>query len=327
MTLALIFLFIGLAAGIYLGSKRGIPFTVIRPTPWAIGIMQGSSLAALASPQNLKNPVLTASDVTDCKAEFVADPFLLIENEKKYMFFEVLDLEENKGVIALASSGDGLKWRYERVVLRESFHLSYPFVFKWQNDYYMVPETFQTHAVRLYKARSFPYEWEFVKNLLDGQDFVDATLFQHQEKWWMFVSTTANNILYLYHAESPLGPWLSHASNPLVSNNLRHARPGGKVAAIDGKLIRFAQDDFPEYGTAVHAFEILELSPTIYREQKLAGKPLLRPTGGLRWNAAGMHHIAIEQQASNMLIAAVDGRGRERSIGIQHWRGQRPKFN
>jgi len=61
------------------------------------------------------NPVLTASDVTDREATFVADPFLFHEGSTWYMFFEVLsNLGEQ---IGLASSSDGLHWTYQQIVL------------------------------------------------------------------------------------------------------------------------------------------------------------------------------------------------------------------
>ena len=98
----------------------------------------------LIEPSNIVNPILTASDIDDINATYVADPFLFFENDIWYMFFEVFNENTNQGDIALATSNDGFHWTYQQVVLDESFHLSYPYVFKWQNDYYMMPETGKT---------------------------------------------------------------------------------------------------------------------------------------------------------------------------------------
>ena len=57
------------------------------------------------------------------------------------MFIEVKNAETRHGEIALARSSDGVAWRYDSVVLREPFHLSYPHVFKTGGRYYMTPET------------------------------------------------------------------------------------------------------------------------------------------------------------------------------------------
>ena len=40
----------------------------------------------LITPSGIVNPVLTADDVTDVTARFVADPFLFYENAHWYMF-------------------------------------------------------------------------------------------------------------------------------------------------------------------------------------------------------------------------------------------------
>ena len=46
--------------------------------------------------------------------------------------------------------------------------MSYPQVFKWGDEFYMVPETVAAYEVRLYKALEFPFKWVFVKTLMKG---------------------------------------------------------------------------------------------------------------------------------------------------------------
>ena len=111
---------------------------ICRRDRWSIGIYVGDSPYHFWPAKNLRNPVLTAKDVTDRKAEFVADPFMVKEQGIWYMFFEVLDRASGKGEIGLAVSGNGLHWAYRQIILTESFHLSYPYVFKWEGEYYMI---------------------------------------------------------------------------------------------------------------------------------------------------------------------------------------------
>src|SRR5690242_2048118 len=96
---------------------------------WSLGIYAGSSALALSPAPGISNPVLTAQDVTDVPAAFLADPFMLFANGDWYMFFEIMHRERRVGEIGLATSRDGLRWEYRKVVLRETFHLSYPCVF------------------------------------------------------------------------------------------------------------------------------------------------------------------------------------------------------
>ena len=161
--------------------------------PWSIGIYEGNSPFKLSSPANISNPVLTGKNCGD--AEFVADPFMLRKNGKFFMFFERLNRANDQGDIAYAESADGKNWKYKKVVIDEKFHLSYPNVFEWNGNDYMILESHQDLSVRLYKAESFPTEWKYVKNLLSGYSFVDPSIFRYNNKWWMFATTPASNIL------------------------------------------------------------------------------------------------------------------------------------
>jgi len=73
-----------------------------------------------------------------------------------------LNTATNQGNIGYATSDNGLDWTYQQIVLDEPYHLSYPYVFEWQGDYYMVPESYQVNSILLYRAVNFPTDWEFV---------------------------------------------------------------------------------------------------------------------------------------------------------------------
>jgi len=272
---------------------------------WSIGIYSGPSPFALAPAA--VNPVLRAGDVTDAEAEFVADPFLLRRPEGWYMYFEVLLRESRRGVIGLASSQDGLAWNYERIVLKEPFHLSYPQVFQFEGSVYMLPETLDANAVRLYRATRFPDRFEPVCDLIEGQ-WADPTIFFDQGLWWIFACSTPYNhrTLYLFCAEELQGPWRPHPSNPVVANDRRIGRCGGRVLRTEGRLIRFAQDSVPMYGSRLRAMEILELNGAACREAERAESPVLEPSVG-GWNSNGMHHLDALELDSGDWLACVDG--------------------
>jgi hypothetical protein len=280
-----------------------------RPLPqWSIGLYAGRSPLALAPIAGVPNPVLSAADVTDVPAGFVADPFLLRRDGRWHLFFEVLNRETGRGEIGLATSGDGRRWTYERVVLREPFHLSYPYVFAVGDDVFMVPETLAPGAVRLYRAAAFPGGWELAGELVRG-GFADPSLVRWQERWWLFACSNPphNDELRLYVADELPGPWREHPRSPVVSGDRRRARPAGRVIPWEGRLLRFAQDCVPVYGTGVRAFDILELSAGEYREAETAGSPILEASGS-GWNGAGMHHVDAHPDGDGGWLAAVDAR-------------------
>jgi hypothetical protein len=269
---------------------------------WSIAIYRG------LSPFNLEPapPVLTKADITDVPAAFVADPFMLRRDHTWYMFFEVMNLETRLGEIGLATSNDGLNWTYDRIVLREPFHLSYPHVFVWQNEHYMIPEMIGADAVCLYKALDFPYNWARFVELVKGAH-ADPSLLRFDDRWWLFTCSPPyqHATLKLYFADELLGPWTEHPKSPLIRNDMSRARPAGRILKFDNRLFRLAQDCAPRYGSSVRAFEIKNLTTNDYAEVELR-IPILKASGS-GWNANGMHHIDAHQQANGYWLACVDG--------------------
>ncbi len=276
---------------------------------WAIGILAGPSPLDLASAPGVTNPVITRDHVTDVPASFVADPFLMRTNDRWHLFFEVLNRSSKRGEIALSTSPDLATWTYERVVLAEPFHLSYPFVFEWDGTIYMVPETHETQSIRLYRADPFPHRWTHVHTLLSGQPFADSTLFRHDGRWWMFTECSpalASDTLRLYHADALSGPWIEHPASPIVSGDAHRSRPAGRVLHGPDGLFRLAQDCAPRYGSSVQAFEITALTTATYVERPARPGPVLAGSGS-GWNADRMHHGDAHEIAPGQWIAAVDG--------------------
>ncbi len=264
MTLALL-----VAAGLLGCSTASQPDTDSAPperdrNAWTVGILTGSSPFELSTPEGVTNPVLTASDVTDFDADIVAHPFLYVSDSRYYLFCTVKFGATDEGGIGLAESPDGLHWKYRQMVIKEPFVLSYPYVFKWENDYYLIPEAHTETSVRLYRATNFPLEWTYEGDLISGDHFISASLAHFQDRWWMFVSPEGNRTLRLFYSPELKGPWTEHPLSPIVKDDPDIARPGGRVIEIDGTLYRMGQDCDPTYGNQLHAFRITEISPTAY---------------------------------------------------------------
>jgi hypothetical protein len=285
--------------GIQRQPKRKAPI-------WSIGVFSGSTLVDLKPIEGAGMPVLSAADVTDVPAEFVADPFMIKVDCAWYMFFEVMNAQTDKGEIGLATSTDGLQWHYQQIVLSEPFHLSYPQVFCLDNDYFMIPESYEANSIRLYKARSFPRNWSLVANIVEGA-WVDSSVFFLNGLWWLFSNPQLppNQTLELFYATSIVGPWHRHPMSPLIEGNNRVARGGGRVIVANDRPVRFAQDCFPAYGSRVRAFEVSVLTTSSYAEREIEGSPILGP-GRQPWNQSGMHHID-PHFINGQWFACVDG--------------------
>jgi hypothetical protein len=292
-------------------GSDGVPLTSVE-NRWSIGVYAGPSPVALA-PRN-PQPVFTADRVTDIEARFVADPFLVRQDGRWHLFFEAFNAITSQGDIALATSDDAARWDYQRVVLDEPFHLSYPYVFEADGAYYMVPECASLQSIRLYRASQFPTRWQFVATLVSGTGVVDPSVLYTDGRWWMFASAPGDAALYAYYADRPEGPWLPHAANPIVRDAPDHARPGGRVLPWNERVIRFAQDDATSYGTSVSAYEITTLTTEQYSERPVSPPAQFRASDR-GWNSAGMHHVDVHQAASESWIAAVDGSERVLMLG------------
>ena len=278
-------------------------------TQFSVGIYAGASPFDLKPAPSASNPVLTRMDITEAPAGTVADPFMLKVRDTWYMFFELTNQFHHKGEIALATSQNAFEWKFEQIVLAEPFHMSYPYVFEWEGDFYMVPETGRDKSVRLYKAGRFPLDWTHVATILEGSRFSDSSIFRFDNLWWLFTDAGANAkspTLRLYFADNLHGPWTEHPKSPLADGDTRISRPGGRVIIIAGTPYRFAQNVYPVYGTEVRAFEIHELSTTTYRERQVGDDPIIGP-GTEAWNRHGMHHIDPHLLEDGSWLACVDG--------------------
>jgi hypothetical protein len=249
-------------------------------------------------------PILTGRDATDVNGRAVADPFLLRIAERWYVFFEIWNIDIDRGEIAYATSDDGLSWIYGEVVLREPFHLSYPHVLEWNGNVYMIPESRQDRSVHLYVADDFPRGWRRAATLLHGA-FADPTVVRYHDRWWMFAQRGLDE-LRLFSSRRLDGGWTPHAGNPLFAGNRTRTRPGGRILEENGRLIRPAQDGWPSYGHSLRAFEILTLSDDAYQERELDDSPLLRASRS-GWNAVGMHHLDAIRRPDGSWLALVDG--------------------
>ena len=234
------------------------------------------------------------------KGRFFADPHVITWNGEDFIFFEDYSFEAGKGVISFVKIDNRGRATAPQLALEQSYHLSYPFLLQWNGQVYMVPETSQTKSVQLLRAKRFPDQWEFISNLIEGYPAVDATLFEHGGRWFMFANISERggstwDELFLFVADTPLGPWRPHPQNP-VKSDARSARPAGNLFRRGDRIIRPSQDCTNGYGSSVVFSEVDVLSDTDYREHRIGSI-------AATWtkNIAGTHTYS-----SNAALEAVD---------------------
>lgn len=210
------------------------------------------------------------------KDRFYADPFVMQKDGSHYIFFEEMSYQKGRAHISLVSVNENKEVSTPVTVLEKPYHLSYPFVLRHDDDYYMIPETASNKTVELYKATRFPYEWEHVMNLMEAVELMDATIHFENGKWWLFANSrnhafvSTNDQLFLFYSDQLFSKsWTPHPQNP-VATHAGNCRPAGRIFRKDNKLYRPAQNNASQqYGYGLTLNEIEVLTETIYQEKEV----------------------------------------------------------
>jgi hypothetical protein len=202
------------------------------------------------------------------KGRFYADPFLIQEENKRFVFFEDYDYSTGRGRISCAEIRDG-SLANPVTALERPYHLSYPCLFRDRNTLYMIPETASNGTIELYVCEKFPNVWKLQCELFRARA-VDTTIWVQDGIFWLFTTMQEPNglttQLWLFHSHCPAGPWIKHPSNP-ISTDVRNSRGAGAIFQQDGKLFRPSQDCSKQYGRAFALNEIVLLDAGHYRER------------------------------------------------------------
>ncbi|XP_065870295.1 glucosamine inositolphosphorylceramide transferase 1 [Euphorbia lathyris] len=312
----------------YMGGFNSLGCQGDNEGSWSIGTFYGDSPFSLKSIETMNmekddkaawpvaNPVVTCASVSDAgfPSNFVADPFLYIQGDTLYLFFETKNSVTMQGDIGVAKSTDkGATWQQLGIALDEDWHLSYPYVFDYLGEIYMMPEASENGELRLYRAVNFPLQWRLEKVLIK-KPLVDSFIIKHDGEYWLFGSdhsafgTERNGQLEIWHSNSPLGPWKPHKKNPIYNiDKSLGARNGGRPFLYDGNLYRVGQDCGETYGRRVRVFKVEVLTKEDYKEVEV---PLgfEEPTKGRNaWNGARYHHLDVQQLSSGEWIGVMDG--------------------
>lgn len=295
---------------------------------WSIGVFYGDSPFSLlpieakgvgkdeSGAWPVANPVITCASVSDAgfPSNFVADPFLYIQDDTFYVFYETKNAVTMQGDIGVSKSTDrGATWKQLGIALDEDWHLSYPYVFNYNDQIYMMPESSQKGELRLYRAVNFPLQWRLEKVLIK-KPIIDAFLIKHGTKYWIFGSDHSvfgakkNGELEIYHSDSPLGPWKLHKKNPIhnVDKSLG-ARNGGRPFVYNGHLYRVGQDCGETYGKRIRTFRVDVLTEEDYKEVEVPSGFLESKKGRNSWNGVRYHHLDAQQLSSGEWVGVMDG--------------------
>lgn len=207
------------------------------------------------------------------KGTFWADPFVIARDNKYYLFLEEFIYKKMKGHISVVELDDKGIILSREIIIDQSYHLSYPFIFESGNSYYMIPESSCNKSISLYRCIEFPKKWEFVLNLMENISAVDTTLFYYENKWWLFTSIDDTGIktdsftkLFLFYSDNfPSRDWHSHPANPIVVD-VKTSRSAGAVFIHEKEIYRPSQNCSGRYGRSININKITKLDENEYEE-------------------------------------------------------------
>lgn len=221
-----------------------------------------------------------------------ADPFLLEHDGDLFCFFEDLPHGSDKARIGVARVREN-RLEFLGSALETGYHLSFPFVFKHEGEIFMLPETIGANRVEVWKATDFPLGWTRHAVALEGQQFADPVLLEHDGAWWLFANPSNDSIgdfnseLWLFRVGGlDLKKIEPHPLNPVVVGS-DTARSAGRVLCVDGRLLRLSQDNSGNiYGYGLNIMEVTTLTVSDYQERRIRHICPDDIPG-----AAGCHHI------------------------------------
>ena len=245
---------------------------------------------------------------TSFRAEFVmpatqekwyADPILVDHEGKTFLFYEAVN--NDHGRIEVVEVLKSCTLGEPTVILEDECHYSYPFVFQWQGNWYMIPESSASNQVRLYRSVDFPTKWEMMDVLLQQQS-VDTTVFEWDGQLYLltYLLCPGSERVKPQAYKLVLGERNTITPVEWADYDELKCRGAGPVFWAGDKAIRPAQSsDVDRYGNSVLLYEIQSCEKRYMEERKgeltsdrIAAKGVW--LDGLHTYAVSAHYEAID---------------------------------
>lgn len=189
------------------------------------------------------------------RKQWYADPFLFCYRGNMYLFVEIMDERYGKGTIGYCELEDNLKTREFKEIIREPFHMSYPYVFEFNGVVYMIPETFQANSIRLYKCVTFPNEWTFDRILVENVRCVD-TSFIVDELLGLYAEThDIDSQKNRFYKMDLLNDCTIEITDQMTKRFMER-RPGGGFLQFDNGIFHALQNCDNCYGEYLHICKV-----------------------------------------------------------------------
>ncbi|HEU0197894.1 MAG TPA: hypothetical protein VFQ88_11880 [Nevskiaceae bacterium] len=259
---------------------------------WRVGVVKAplSKIVAAQSIADMETVWLPAGE----SLQYMADPFGLWQAGRLYVFVESFDYRTRRGGIDAIVLDENCSIIERRAILREPWHLSYPFVFEADDQIWMLPEAWKSGRLSLYRAIEFPWRWERDKRFDFPAAAIDPTPICVGDEWWLFYTPPAADkqlrwsVLKLARAPHLLGPW-RELELPPVLRTLDGGRMGGTPFKQGDTWLLPTQDCRQSYGAATLIRRIAD--PAHPREVSSTGIHIQAPASSAPYDR-GLHTLS-----------------------------------
>lgn len=215
-----------------------------------------------------------------------ADPFLYEKDGETFVFFEYTDIKKYKSVLAVQRISPSIG---DLVVIYEfEVHTSYPCVFEWDSDIYIIPETVDASSIQLLKCSLWPYKWEKVCDLVSDFKCVDTTFFSIGKKPYIQTYFWDKAGYHVYVAELDFVNKCIKNRRIVKSYSKNLGRSGGHFVFKHGDLIRVVQPRARFYGEQIDFYNV-KFDGINYSEEKISEFLPEQIKTDKRLNIVGVH--------------------------------------
>lgn len=291
---------------VYLNAKYS--FKNLKVGRWSVGY---NFTDDILSPPKIEDdniiPYTFIDSITNTPNNYIADPFFIKEKDSFYLFVE--QKGNDNADIALFTSANGKNYNYKGIVLDEAYHISYPQVFKYKDEFYMLLETKQAGSVILYKAKNFPYDWEVEDTLLKNVELKDPSILL-SEDLNLIVAVDDHLKQFMYSADSINGNWKEVKNYYQRLGN--RTRPGGRFFNLNNTWYLPIQDRTHGYGSGISLFKLVNSKKGLKLENEESS--YLSSQTKIKWFNRGMHQLDI-QNVDGKQYMVYDG---DRNVNNEH---------